>query len=69
MLKAHLKPLTPYEGASSKKKQGTLRRTLKRGYVTPLNSHVIEENRHQNYVVNNEMFQRSLMASKRTFYA
>ena len=34
------------------------------------NSHVIEENRHQNNVkayINNEMFQRSLKLSNRTF--
>ena len=34
------------------------------------NSHVIEENRHQNNVkayINNEMFQRSLNLSNRTF--
>ena len=40
-------------------------------YVTSLNnSHVIEENRHQNNVkayINNEMFQRSLNLSNRTF--
>ena len=38
--------------------------------MTSLNSHVIEENRHQNNVkayVNNEMFQRSLNLSNRTF--